>query len=199
MIGPEHDRWMERWLQLLRGTNMAGTPVLELGCDTGGDTAWLLQQGFDVIATDISMQALQECAVAASGALLLRHDLRRPFPFASDTFSVAIASLCLHYFDWATTAAAVHEVHRCLRRGGVLLCRVNSTRDTQHGAGSGAEIEPNFYRSDARYAGCKRFFDARDLDRLFGADHWQQLSRKELVNHRYHAPKVAWELVLRRR
>lgn len=53
---------------LLQGTAKADSPLLELGCDSGGDTAWLLQQGFGVIATDISMEALQQCAVAAPDA-----------------------------------------------------------------------------------------------------------------------------------
>lgn len=197
--GPQNDRWMERWLVLLRGTATSGGPLLELGCDRGGDTAWLLQQGFRVIATDIAMDALEACAVVAPGARLLRHDLRRPFPFVAEAFDAVVASLCLHYFDWATTVGAVNEVHRCLRPGGLLLCRVNSTNDRKHGAGSGREIEPNFFQTEARYAGCKRFFDEADLDRLFRASHWLPLSRAELSNRRYADPKVAWELVLRRR
>lgn len=188
---------MEPWLPLLRQAS-SGSPLLELGCDEGGDTAWLVQQGFGVVATDISLEALRKCDAQACGAWLLQHDLRRPFPFARGTFDVVIASLCLHYFDWATTSAAVDEVRRCLRPGGLLLCRVNSTRDAEHGAGSGRQIGPNFYRLDARYASCKRFFDEPDLDRLFKGADWLQLSRRELTTYRYEAPKVAWELVLRR-
>lgn len=188
---------MQRWLAPLRKA-AAGAPVLELGCDTGGDTGWLLAQGFEVVATDIAADALAACSHAAPGAHLLRHDLRTPLPFAEAAFGAVIASLCLHYFDWATTAAAVGEIRRCLRPGGVLLCRVNSTRDTHHGAGQGEEIEPHYYRTDARYAGYKRFFDAADLDRLFQPAHWAQVHRQETESHRYALPKVAWELVLRR-
>ena len=196
-MGPEHDRWMERWLPLIREA-AGGGPLLELGCDTGGDTAWLLQQGLPAVATDIALEALKACAAAAPRALQVQHDLRRPLPFADAQFGIVVASLCLHYFDWATTAAAVGEIRRCLRPGGVLLCRVNSTRDTHHGAGQGEEIEPHYYRTDARYAGYKRFFDAADLDRLFQPAHWAQVHRQETESHRYALPKVAWELVLRR-
>ena len=195
---PAQDRWLERWLPLVREAVAPDSHVLELGCDTGGDTAWLVQQGIGVVATDISLAALEACAVAVPGASLLQHDLRQPLPFATGSFNVVIASLSLHYFDWKTTEAICDEVHRCLAPRGLLLCRMNSTRDTQHGAGSGDEIEPNYFRIDARYASFKRFFDEADLDRLFGAGDWQQLSRNELVNHRYDEPKVAWELVLRR-
>lgn len=195
-MGPDDDRWMQRWLPLL-GEACEGRPVLELGCDTGGDTAWLIAQGFDVIATDIAADALQACVRAAPGAHLVQHDLRTPLPFRDHAFGAVIASLCLHYFDWRTTQAAVAEIHRALRPGGLLLCRVNSVRDVLHGAGVGEEIEPRYYRQHAQYADCKRFFEADDLDRLFSGNDWALLSRDELSIHRYPAPKVAWELVLR--
>jgi SAM-dependent methyltransferase len=195
-MGPEDDRWMQRWLPALRAA--AGQEaVLELGCDTGGDTAWLLAQGLEVVAGDISLPALKACAKAAPGARLLQLDLRQPLPFASASFGAVIASLCLHYFDWATTERAVAEVRRCLRPGGLLLCRLNSTRDALHGAGVGEEVEPHYWRVHGTYSECKRFFDLADLHRLFGAG-WEVLSREELVNRRYAQPKVAWEMVLRR-
>lgn len=196
-MGAEDDRWMDRWLPLLREAAGRG-PVLELGCDTGGDTAWLLAQGFDVVATDIAAGALQACALAAPAARLVRHDLRTPLPFADGRFGAVIASLCLHYFDWRTTEAAVAGIHRVLQPGGLLLCRVNSVRDVLHGAGAGEEIEPRLYRQDAHYASCKRFFEAGDLERLFGGGPWERLACEERTIQRYAAPKVAWELVLRK-
>lgn len=195
-MGPEDDRWMQRWLPALRAA--AGSdPVLELGCDTGGDTAWLLAEGFLVVAGDISLPALQACANAAPAAQLLQLDLRQPLPFADASFGAVVASLCLHYFDWATTGRAVAEVRRCLRPGGLLLCRLNSTRDVLHGAGVGEEVEPHYWRVHGTYSECKRFFDRADLQRLF-ATGWELVSCEELVNHRYVQPKVAWEVVLRR-
>ena len=195
-MGAADDRWMQRWLPLLRQAARPG-PVLELGCDTGGDTAWLLDQGLDVVAGDIAPQALRQCARCAPAARLLQFDLRAPLPLASEAFGAVIASLCLHYFDWATTERAVAEIGRCLRPGGLLLVRLNSTRDVQHGAGQGEEIEPRYYRLNATYGECKRFFDEADVKRLF-ARGWEPLSCEERANDRYDRPKVAWEVILRR-
>ena len=195
-MGPQDDRWMQRWLPQLRAA-AGSTPVLELGCDTGGDTAWLLDQGFAVVAGDIAQAALRTCAGNAPAAHLLLLDLRQPLPFADGAFGAVIASLCLHYFDWATTERAVAEVQRCLRPGGLLLCRLNSTADVHHGAAGFAEIEPHYYRVHGRYAECKRFFDAADIRRLFGRG-WAPLALAEHTIHRYEQPKVAWEVVLRR-
>lgn len=202
-MGAEHDRWMQRWLPQLRAAAGDG-PVLELGCDTGGDTAWLLDQGLPVVAADIALEALRELRrragageAGAAAAHLLRLDLRRPLPFADAAFGAAVASLSLHYFDWATTERAVAEIRRCLRPAGLLLCRLNSTADVLHGATGHEEIEPRFYRVNARYAETKRFFDRADVERLFAG--WTVRAVEETAVLRYAQPKVAWEVVLHAR
>ena len=188
---------MEPWLPLMRGSAGDG-PLLELGCDTGGDTAWLRGQGFEVVAGDIALPALRQCGAAAPGARLLQLDLRRPLPLRDGSFGVVVASLCLHYFDWPTTERAVAEVRRCLRPGGLLLCRVNSVRDVLHGAREGEEIEPGLRRVHGTYSVDKRFFGRGDLDRLFDRTRWAWQACAEHTIARYAQPKVAWELVLRR-
>jgi SAM-dependent methyltransferase len=189
------DPWLDRWLPRLRDA-AAARPVLELGCDTGVDTAWLLRQGFAVTATDISADALAQSALNAPGALHVRHDLQQPMPFADATFGAVLASLCLHYFAWQATLDAVAQIRRCLAPGGLLLCRLNSTADVHHGATGFEEIEPNFYRVHARYSENKRFFDRAAVEALF-AQGWEFINLEELTNHRYTQPKVAWEAVLK--
>lgn len=161
---------MDPWLGHMRAAGQR--PLLELGCDVGGDTAWLCEQGFDVVAGDIEMPALRYCAGGAPRARLLQFDLRRPLPFADAAFSVIVASLCLHYFDWSTTERAVAEVRRCLAPGGLLLFRANSVRDVNHGADEGVEIEPGLRRTHGTYSEEKRFFATSPT--------WSGCSRAEL-------------------
>jgi SAM-dependent methyltransferase len=195
-VETSRDLWLERWLPLL-DAEAAPKPALELGCDTGLDTRWLLARGFPVVATDIAWEALQAARQSATGALFLQHDLRTQLPFATASFNVVVASLCLHYFDADTTTRAVAQVRRVLTPGGLLFCRVNSANDFLHGAGVGEEIEPGYFRQSARYAHCKRFFSAADVERFFPPSDWQIVSREEREVLRYAMPKVAWELVLR--
>ncbi|TFV90226.1 class I SAM-dependent methyltransferase, partial [Oxalobacteraceae bacterium OM1] len=124
------------------------------------------------------------------------HDLSRPLPFPDNAFDVIVASLCLHYFDWRTTRAAVADIARCLRPGGLLLCRLNSTNDVLHGAVGHREIEPNYYEVNGRYASRKRFFDRTAIDALFDAA-WERIGVEERTILRYAEPKQAWELILR--
>lgn len=193
----EHDDlWMQRWLKLLRAGAGAGR-VLELACANGRDTEWLAQQGLRVVGTDLSADALRQCARAVPSAWVLQHDLRHPLPFADGTFGAVVASLCLHYFPWDETAAAVAEIHRCMKPFGILLCRLNSTRDVLHGAQAGGrEIERHFYEVDGTFSDRKRFFDREDIRRLFG-ERFKVLQCNERTIHRYEKPKVAWEIVAR--
>ncbi len=191
------DPWLDRWRTLLReATHHAARPVLELGCDSGIDTCWLLEQGFADTAPDIAHNALLLGRQVAPAAGHVLHDLRTPMPFADGAFGAVIASLCLHYFPWQVTLDAVAGIRRVTAPGGVLLCRLNSTADVHHGATGHEEIEPGYYRVNARYAECKRFFDQASVEALF-ARGWEVLNLQELTNHRYEQPKVAWEAALR--
>ncbi|WP_420476528.1 class I SAM-dependent methyltransferase [Noviherbaspirillum sp. ST9] len=169
--------------------------ILELGCGNGLDTRWLAAQGFaDITATDLSAEALEECARAVPSVRAVCHDVREPLPFADERFDVVIASLCLHYFAWDKTVEIVREIRRCLAPDGLMLCRLNSTRDVHHGAVGHRKIAHHFF--DVR-GGCKRFFDASEVDTLF-ADGWQRVSTAELTIDRYEMPKKVWEVILRK-
>ena len=194
-MGAEQDPWMERWLAQMRGAAREDR-VLELGCDAGWDTEWLERKGFKVTATDVSDDALETCRRALPAVRFVKHDLRTRFPFADGEFGVIVASLCLHYFGWAETQEMVAEIRRCLAGGGLLLCRLNSTRDVNFGAQGHEMIEPDYYAVEQRFGGSKRFFDARSVAALF-AQGWETVSSQELTIARYPLPKVVWEAVLR--
>jgi len=191
------DLWLDSWIGLLEKQCVDGK-ILELGCDTGRDTNYLVNRGFHVVALDISEEALAKARIIAPSATYLRHDLRDRFPFDSEEFSAVLASLSLHYFDWNKTNQIVQDIKRCLKVEGLLICRLNSVKDKYHGAMGFEEIEPNYYRAYGRYSKFKRFFDASSIKELFEND-WKFLTLEEKIINRYEHPKVVWEVVLQKK
>jgi SAM-dependent methyltransferase len=181
------DPWLEKWLPLIQEKSARGH-VLELGCGKGWDTVDLLSAGCKVIATDISSENLAECAKSVSGAKLIHMDIGKPLPFVNHSLPVILASLSLHYFSWDVTLQIASELRRCIKKGGLLLARFNSTNDYQFGADSTLELEPHFYQVGT---GTKRFFDETSV-RLF-LHGWDIQFLEENVIHRYQKPKYVWE------
>lgn len=182
-----HDPWLEKWLELIQEKSVGGY-VLELGCGNGWDTVDLLSAGCKVVAMDISRENLIECKASASGADILQMDIGRPLPFAKHSASVIIASLSLHYFSWDVTLQISSELKRCIKNGGLLLTRFNSTNDRHSGSSPALEIESNFYNMGRS---TKRFFDENSV-RVFLTG-WDIQFLEENVIHRYERPKYVWE------
>jgi SAM-dependent methyltransferase len=187
------DLWLDRWLPLIRQRSSDGL-ILELGCGTGRDTATLVRAGHRVVALDLSLAAIALAKLRAPKAKFHRQDLRHPFPIGEAGTEVVIASLSLHYFPWPETVELVERIRRSLRPNGLLLCRLNSTKDRNFGAVGHERIAENFYR--VRGAP-KRFFDLEAIRNLFAAG-WNTLSVQESVIDRYLQAKTAWEIVLER-
>jgi SAM-dependent methyltransferase len=187
------DPWLDRWLPLLART-CAGRPLLELGCGGGQDTAILAEAGHAVIALDLDPERLVQARLRCPSAEFHHQDLRAPFPVEDGVPGAVVASLSLHYFPWLDTQTIVDRIQACLEPGGLLLCRLNSTRDHHYGANGHPAIAENFYQVGAA---TKRFFDEGSVRRLFSQG-WSFLSLEELEIHRYERPKVVWEAVLAR-
>ena len=190
-VAHAHDRWLERWLPRLR-ERTADAPVLEIGCGYGEDSATLCAAGFALTAFDLDAECVAAAQARAPQARIFRHDTREPWPCAPASLGAVVASLSLHYFDWATTEVIVARIHAALRPGGILLCRLNSTEDHHYGASGHPEIEAHYYRVDGQP---KRFFDRTDLEQLF-AQGWRVLDCTHGITGKYAHPKAQWEIVL---
>jgi len=190
------DPWLDRWLGLV-AERAGAAPVLELGCGTGRDSAVLVNAGQRVVGVELSTESVAAArARVPHGAEFHRTDFRAAFPVADGSVGVVLASLSLHYFAWDETLALARRIHRVLRPGGVLLCRLNSVNDFHHGAsGPPPKGEDSFYLVDGVP---KRFFDREAVERLF-AEGWRMLHLEERTVERYEQPKVLWEAVLERK
>ncbi|WP_028551720.1 class I SAM-dependent methyltransferase [Paenibacillus sp. UNC451MF] len=184
---PEYDEWLIKHESILEGSR--NIPIIDLGCGAGGDSLFLTERGYRVIACDWSEEALSKLQLHIPLAETCKVDLREELPFLSDSAQVIIADLSLHYFSWKKTELILQELQRVLLPGGHLLCRVNSIHDIHFGAGEGIEIEPNYYEQNGQY---KRFFDKDQVIQLF--KRWSLVYYLETTMNRYHKPKRLWEI-----
>lgn len=192
MIDPNtpYKSWLQRWKPLM-DAHVASTPVLELGCGKGHDTATLTSFGYRVMAIDVWADALAAARRRCPGAIYHQQDMRDPLPAARHSIGVVVAGLSLHYFSWPDTLALLDAIRSRLHPGGVLLCRLNSVNDHGFGASGFPEIEPHLYRVGGR---SKRFFDHADIARLFASD-WRMISAEEHTIDWSDQRKSAWEVV----
>ena len=134
MYEAEERQW---WYAGMRGLSFAllsghwpppsanGSPrILDAGCGTGNNLRHLAEWGRPV-GVDLSDEALRFCrerGVAAAGGSLMA------LPFPDAAFDL-VTSFDVIYHQWVTDdAAAVREMARVLRPGGLLLVRVPALR-----------------------------------------------------------------------
>lgn len=120
--------------QLLRGRITPASRILDCGCGTGRNLAYLLRDGYDVWATDHDPQAV--AAVAAEFARVrpdlppgrVRVEPAEALTFAPGSFDVVISSAVLHFArDDAHFDAMVDGMWRVLAPGGLLFARLASS------------------------------------------------------------------------
>jgi SAM-dependent methyltransferase len=116
--------------------------VLELGAGHGRDALFFARSGFMVTATDFSAVGLEQLRRNADAEGLsdrvrtVVHDVRKllPLPDGSVDGVYAHMLLCMA-LSTGEIRAAVAEVRRVLRPGGVFVYTVRHTGDAHHGTG----------------------------------------------------------------
>ena len=185
------DSWLDSFSDKIA---LCETPIIDLGCGNGVDTKYLVENGKQVISCDYAPNAVKNIKInfpELYGAECF--DMRDGLPFPDNYTDLIVADLTLHYFSTLTTHRIIDDLKRVLRKGGILLFRVNSTNDINHGAGEGLEVEHHYYKSNDNCY--KRFFDKEDI-LLFWGD-WDILSLQNKMMYRYDLPKDLWEVAAR--
>lgn len=159
---PNYDLWLDKHVKILEKSKEEY--IVDLGCGSGGDSLYLSERGYKVVACDYSEEALKTINKFLPEVETLQIDISKILPFENESVEIIIADLSLHYFDDETTKSIIKEIRRVLKRDGYLIGRVNSINDLNYGAGSGKEIEKNFYLTEEGY---KRFFSGEDIQNYF--------------------------------
>ena len=167
--------------------------IIDLGCGAGGDTLYLTERGHKIVACDYSEEALKIVNKFRPEVKTIQMDISKTLPFEEESAEIIIADLSLHYFNDETTKNIVKEIKRVLKVKGYLIGRVNSINDLNYGAGSGDEVEKNFYLTEEGY---KRFFSEEDIQYYFKDFAIEECAEKSVM--KYGNEKRAFEFVVRK-
>jgi|WetSurMetagenome_2_1015567.scaffolds.fasta_scaffold728209_1 SAM-dependent methyltransferase len=185
-LGQNSDQWLSQYSEFFE----AGGKVLDLGCGNGSNIPFLLNRNAEIYAVDYSEIAIKHIKNQWDITVLL-HDIRNPLPFDADSFDLILADLSLHYFPFLETTRIISDLYRVTKARGILIARVNSINDTNHGSGIGTEVERNYYDLNGRR---KRFFDREMVYDLF--DNGFSISKAiENRTNKYNDEKILWEIV----
>jgi SAM-dependent methyltransferase len=117
--------------------------VLELGAGHGRDAVFFAREGFTVHATDFSATALEQLTTAARGSGVADrvtttvHDVRDPLPLPDASVDAVFAHMLLCMaLSTGEIRAAMDEIGRVLRPGGLLVYTVRHTGDAHYGKGA---------------------------------------------------------------
>ena len=97
--------------------NLRGAAVLDAGCGSGAQAQWLLEQGADVVAIDVSPRMIEEAERRCAGrGRFMVADLAKPLPLAPDSLDGITCSLALHYVE--DLSVPLQSFAAALRPGG---------------------------------------------------------------------------------
>lgn len=124
---PYHRLRIEKSVQMLKSylqknfkdVDIKDRTILEIAGSTGMISAYLKNQGYDVILTDIGEDALKKAINNYPTLKTMYMDASNPFPFPNDSFHAIYAGEIIeHLFD---TKLFFSECARCLKDNGVLI------------------------------------------------------------------------------
>jgi SAM-dependent methyltransferase len=97
--------------------SLHGATVLEAGCGSGAQAEWLLEQGADIVAVDVSPRMIEQAERRCAGrGRFLVADLAKPLPLEPRSLDGITCSLALHHIaDWTVP---LRSFASALRPGG---------------------------------------------------------------------------------
>lgn len=138
--------------------------LLDLGAGQGQDSRFFAEKGYIVTGTDYSETAI-ELANSQKKELKIEylvHNLKDKLPFNSNTFDVVYSHLSIQFFDNDVTESIFLEIHRVLKKGGVVAIMVNTKDDPQ------VQVSKPMYEDlyEAPDGLIKRFYTTQSLSKF---------------------------------
>jgi len=156
--------------------------ILDLGCGSGRHMVYLNKRNFFVVGSDISPTGLARAQKwlekeRISNYCLVEHDMIK-LPFPNEHFDAVVGINVIHHNHLKRIKQTLNEIRRVLRKKGLVLVTLSSTKDYKFGIGK--KLERDTYLSDKGVI--HHFFDEKGVRKLF--DKFRIVDIKERVEIR---------------
>lgn len=181
------------------------TAIVEVGCGAAPNLWFAAREGFRAAGIDASETAIAVARqrFAQDG---LQADLRvgnfSDLPFDSASFDLAIDRAALTCVGDSVARAAIAELHRVLRSGGILFSNVYSDRHSSRAGGNtGADgVTMDIASGTLVGVGQVRFYGQDDFRVLFAEPYWTILSLEHVAvtNEMDGSTHAEWRVIARK-
>ena len=144
--------------------------VLDLGCGEGVEAIFFAEKGAQVTCIDFSDNAMASFKEKIQGTALeekitlVKDDILNISRFGDESFDAIYSNLALHYFNDEETSKLFKEIHRVLRKNGLLIFRVKNTRDKYYGQGKKLEEDMYERKGHVRHFFSKEYLNSKIKD-----------------------------------
>lgn len=137
--------------------------VLDIGTGQGRDAGYFKNLGYDVVATDLSAEAIDRAKEKYKDIDFMVLNTDQGLPFDDESFDVVYSHMALHYFDEEKTKKVFNDIYRILKPGGILATLTNTIKDPEIQKYNYKKMEEGFY-FDPRGKIEKRYFSPESLE-----------------------------------
>jgi ubiquinone/menaquinone biosynthesis C-methylase UbiE len=144
--------------------------VLDLDCGAGRHMIYMAKQGFQTFGVDLSgtglKMAKKRLGKKELRASLVRCDMKM-LPFVGLCFGAVICTRAIYHQKIAGIQDTISEIHRTLRKNGLLLMDFLSKRTYSYGRGMGVEADTFVEQKGFEKGVVHHFTDEEELKLLF--------------------------------
>ena len=161
---PTKDDWIDRFSKYLEAKK--SNTVVDLGCGRGGNSIYLKEQGFNVVACDFSFTAIRFINEKFPDIQTRCFDMTKEFPDNIKDVGIVLASLSTHYFSFNDTVRLYKNISTMLEPKGYFIFRVNSKKEFEL---KNKHLLADIIEDDYYLLKCgrsKRYFDINSISAL---------------------------------
>lgn len=168
----EEDLWIDEYKEYLTNNGLC----LDLGCGIGQYSKWFMENGYEVVSSDISKIALEK--VKDFNSNIINVDMREKLPFEDNKFDVVFANLSIHYFSNSDTKNLMNEIKRILKKDGLFIGSVNGIQGLEFIKETAKKLDYHYYYNKGKYI---RLFDVEDVKKYLNIFDIIKIDERETV------------------